>query len=217
MHSLASPPRDGATGLQEASWYLHTPQLWDKEHSFPIVKFLPSERHLQDHMQNQFSFHLSVLSPALLSSPFPASSLLCSVLQLQVLAQTAEQDPGSPSRELNTIPASQQILQHTWGEAICLTKSHAGSPAGCQGMGGRGRQRQNLEEHRAADLCFWFLEKTCFSPVKCGENSLISPGVLVQDLKCLIKLKSWWLQENKAEQLCCYSYRHNKKCPCDLG
>lgn len=28
---------------------------------------------------------------------------------------------------------------------------------------GRGRQRQNLEESRAADMCFWFSEKACYS------------------------------------------------------
>lgn len=135
MHSLDPPSRDGATGLQEAPWCLLTTQLWDKEHSFPFAKFLPSERHLQTLMQNLFSFHLSVLSPAFLPSPFLISSVLCSAFQLQVLAQPMEQDPESPSGELKTIPASQQIPQHTWGKAICLTKSHAGSPAGCQGMG----------------------------------------------------------------------------------
>lgn len=135
MHSLDSPYRDGATGLQEAPWCLLTPQLWDKEHSFPFAKFLPSERHLQALTQNLFSFHLSVLSLAFLPPPFLISSLLCSAFQLQALAQPMEQDPESPSGELKTIPASQQI--HTWGKAICLTKSHTGSPAGCQGMGGQ--------------------------------------------------------------------------------
>lgn len=134
---------------------------WDKEHSFPLVKFLPSERHLQALMQNQFSFHLSVLSPALFYSSFPASSLLCSAFQLQVLAQAVEQDPGSPSGELNTIPASQQILLHTWGEANCLTKSHAGCPAVCQGIGGQ--REAEAKSGGAADLCFWFLKKACFS------------------------------------------------------
>lgn len=138
MHSLASSSRDRATGLQEVPWHSLTPQLWDKEHAFPFVKFLPSERDLQDLMQNQFRFHPSVLSPALL--PFqhpPFSALLSSSRCLH-----KQQNPESPSGDLKHHSSISADPQHTWGEAFCLTKCHAGSPAGCQGMGGWQREAE---------------------------------------------------------------------------
>ena len=102
MHYLGSPPRDRATGSKRASQCLLAPQHWYKDHCFPFVMFLVSEKtdpHLQALVQDQLRFNLSFLSPACVPSPLPASSQLCSGFQLGVLAQVMEQDPGGPGAQ----------------------------------------------------------------------------------------------------------------------